>query len=119
MVRNGGSKSLKASPMLVQAVFVLSVIGAVSAFTMARNPATSRQFVRLWCSEDENLMDDAKFQTFDMSSKKQPDGFQQTDIKKMAEGQKSRVLAYIVLALVPVLFLVPFFLSRDFEPANF
>ena len=52
-------------------------------------------------------------------SKKQPDGFQQTDIKKMAEGQKSRVLAYIVLALVPVLFLVPFFLSRDFEPANF
>ena len=69
--------------------------------------------------DKDDLMSDDKFKTFDMTSRKQPEGYLQADIKKMADGQKSRVLAYIVLALVPVLFLVPFFLSRDFEPASY
>lgn len=64
----------------------------------------------------DDLMNESKFQTFDMESKTQPDGYLNQDIKSMAGEQKSRVLAYIGLALVPCLFLVPFFLSRDFTP---
>ena len=43
-------------------------------------------------------------------------GYLNTDIKKMGSEKKSRVLAYILLALLPCLFLVPFFMSRDFVP---
>jgi len=45
-----------------------------------------------------------------------PQGYLSSDLKSMGEGKQSRVLAYIALALVPCLFLVPFFLSRDFQP---
>ena len=65
---------------------------------------------------DTDLMKEAKFQTFDMESKRVPDGYLNQDIKNMAGEQKSRVLAYIGLALLPCLFLVPFLLSRDFTP---
>jgi hypothetical protein len=70
-------------------------------------------------TRSDDLMGDLKFKTFDMdgaSKGQQPDGYLNADMKNMAEGQKSRVLAYIGLALVPCLFLVPFFLSRDFTP---
>jgi hypothetical protein len=70
-------------------------------------------------THSDDLMGDSKFKTFDMdgtSKGQQPDGYLNADMKNMAEGQKSRVLAYIGLALVPCLFLVPFFLSRDFTP---
>jgi hypothetical protein len=66
--------------------------------------------------ERDDLMKEAKFQTFDMESKRVPDGYLNQDIKNMAGEQKSRVFAYIGLALLPCLFLVPFFLSRDFTP---
>jgi hypothetical protein len=33
-----------------------------------------------------------------------------------SHGKQTRVLLYIVLALLPCLFLVPFFMSRDFIP---
>ena len=65
---------------------------------------------------EDDLMGESKFKTFDMDSKRQPDGYLNQDIKKMAGEQKSRVLAYIGFALLPCLFLVPFFLSRDFTP---
>jgi len=45
-----------------------------------------------------------------------PQGYLNTDLNKMEDGKQARVLAYIGLALVPCLFLVPFFLSRDFVP---
>ena len=67
-------------------------------------------------SVEDDLMGESKFKTFDMESERVPDGYLNADIKKMAEGQKSRVMAYIGLALLPCLFLVPFFLSRDFSP---
>jgi len=44
------------------------------------------------------------------------EGYLNTDFKKVGQEKQSRVLAYIVLALVPCLFLVPFFMSRDFVP---
>lgn len=45
-----------------------------------------------------------------------PQGYLSSDMRSLGEGKQSRVLAYIALALVPCLFLVPFFLSRDFSP---
>lgn len=45
-----------------------------------------------------------------------PQGYLSSDMNKMEDGKQNRVLAYIGLALIPCLFLVPFFLSRDFVP---
>ena len=108
--------------MISRLFCLLSLTGVVSAYRIVELRPYRVKQARLLCAESDDkddLMSDDKFKTFDMTSKKQPEGYLQADIKKMADGQKSRVLAYIVLALVPVLFLVPFFLSRDFEPANY
>ena len=56
----------------------------------------------------------AKFIT--ASDASAPQGYLNSDMSKMGDGKQSRVAAYIALALVPCLFLVPFFLSRDFVP---
>ena len=64
------------------------------------------------CEEETEV--DSKFIT--ATEESAPEGYLNTDIKKMADGQKTRVFIYIGLALVPCLFLVPFFLSREFIP---
>lgn len=56
----------------------------------------------------------SKFMTASDSSS--PQGYLSSDMNKMEDGKQNRVLAYIGLALIPCLFLVPFFLSRDFVP---
>ena len=43
-------------------------------------------------------------------------GYMSSDLSSNEDGKQGRVLSYIVFALVPVLFLVPFFLSRGFDP---
>jgi len=107
--------------MILLIVVVLSVVSGLSAFQILPLRQVRASSFLIKCVEEgkkpPNLMDDDKFKTFDMTSKSKPEGYANPDFKKIAEEQKSRVLAYIVLALVPVLFLVPFFLSRDFEPA--
>ncbi|KAJ1432620.1 hypothetical protein B484DRAFT_26915 [Ochromonadaceae sp. CCMP2298] len=45
-----------------------------------------------------------------------PEGYLSSDFASIGDGKQMRVGLYIGLALVPVLFLVPFFLSRDFVP---
>lgn len=45
-----------------------------------------------------------------------PQGYMSSDLASNEDGKQGRVLGYILFALVPVLFLVPFFLSRGFEP---
>ena len=45
-----------------------------------------------------------------------PQGYLNADFSTIGDGKQLRVLVYIGLALVPVLFLVPFFMSRDFVP---
>ena len=45
-----------------------------------------------------------------------PQGYLNSDMRKMGEEKQSRVLAYILIALLPCLFLVPFFMNRDFVP---
>ena len=45
-----------------------------------------------------------------------PQGYASSDLDSLGEGKQLRVLAYIGLALIPCLFLVPFFLARDFVP---
>ena len=43
-------------------------------------------------------------------------GYMSSDLSSNEDGKQGRVFGYILFALVPVLFLVPFFLSRGFEP---
>lgn len=76
---------------------------------------------RLWQSSsdgdnEENVADKtpSKFITAPESSV--PQGYLSSDMSKMEDGKQNRVFAYIGLALIPCLFLVPFFLSRDFVP---
>jgi hypothetical protein len=45
-----------------------------------------------------------------------PQGYMSSDLSSNEDGKQGRVFGYILFALVPVLFLVPFFLSRGFEP---
>lgn len=47
-----------------------------------------------------------------------PEGFLSSDFRTVGDGKQIRVIAYIVLSLIPCLFLVPFFLSRDFVPPS-
>ena len=48
--------------------------------------------------------------------KAKPQGYMSSDLASNEDGKQGRVFGYILFALVPVLFLVPFFLSRGFEP---
>ena len=45
-----------------------------------------------------------------------PQGYMSSDLSSMEDGKKGRVLAYILIALLPCLGLVPFILNRDFVP---
>eukprot|EP01041_Mallomonas_annulata_P007383 gene7383-15074_t len=45
-----------------------------------------------------------------------PEGYLSTDLGSIGDGKQLRVLTYIALSLIPCLFLIPFFLSRDFVP---
>ncbi len=45
-------------------------------------------------------------------------GYLEPDMNKLSDDKQSRVLAYIALALAPCLLLIPFFMSRDFVPAD-
>jgi len=77
----------------------------------------------IMCKNNNEIEDDDKIEIeFDLINADQNNkngltqGYLNTDIKKMGTEKKSRVLAYILLALLPCLFLVPFFMSRDFVP---
>lgn len=54
--------------------------------------------------------------TFGSGLTEEPQGYRSDDISKLDTTKKTRVLLYLGLALVPVLFLVPFFMSRNFVP---
>ena len=73
----------------------------------------ARGCVSRWATEPEDKIPD-KFITASDSAR--PQGYLSSDLNKLEDGKQNRVLAYIGLALVPCLFLVPFFLSRDFVP---
>ena len=70
--------------------------------------------LRVYLHNDEDNLNNAEetYTTKNIS----PDGYLNTDFNSIADGKKTRVLVYIVLALLPCLLLVPFFLSRDFIP---
>ena len=46
------------------------------------------------------------------------EGYLNPDLSKMDEGKVSRVAAYILIALLPCLLLVPFYMSRSFQPPD-
>lgn len=44
------------------------------------------------------------------------EGYLNSDISSLSSTKQQRVFLYIALALLPCLFLVPFFMSREFVP---
>ena len=46
------------------------------------------------------------------------DGYISPDISSINQGKQLRVIIYIVLAVLPCLLLIPFFLTRDFSPID-
>ena len=46
------------------------------------------------------------------------EGYLNPDLSKMDDSKLSRVVVYILVALLPTLLLVPFYLSRNFVPAD-
>ena len=108
---------VKASEMLlgrVLALFaVLALLRTTLGFRAGTNFRRARGCVSRWAVEPEDKIPD-KFITASDSAR--PQGYLSSDLNKLEDGKQNRVLAYIGLALVPCLFLVPFFLSRDFVP---
>lgn len=47
-----------------------------------------------------------------------PEGYISSDLSSINQGKQVRVLIYIALAILPCLFLIPFFLNRDFIPID-
>ena len=47
---------------------------------------------------------------------KKAEGYLGSDLSTLDNDKQSRVLLYISIALLPCLFLIPFFMSRDFVP---
>ena len=47
---------------------------------------------------------------------KKAEGYLGSDLSTLGNDKQSRVLLYISIALLPCLFLIPFFMSRDFVP---
>lgn len=68
---------------------------------------------------DDERSEDNTVYKFDASAAEQsPEGYLNPDFNTVGDGKQLRVLIYIALALLPCLFLIPFFLSRDFVPAS-
>jgi hypothetical protein len=74
----------------------------------------TNQLTRTFAEENSTSDGPDKFTVAD--SNEAPQGYMSSDLSSMDDSKQKRVLAYIVLALAPVLLLVPFFLSRDFVP---
>ena len=112
-------------PLLLVAVCVSSVLSFQLASTLVagkqiRVKATMKRKVGLFkhfstsADSDPNRQEDMS--PFVASPDSKPEGYMSSDLTSMEDGKQFRVLAYILIALLPCLLLVPFFLSRDFVP---
>ena len=68
--------------------------------------------------EKDNTIYSIKTSPANSNSNSIPEGYIGTDLNSLGDGKQTRVLVYIILALLPCLLLVPFFLSRDFVPMD-
>lgn len=62
------------------------------------------------------ILPDTEGETLVAKPNAKPEGYMSSDLSSNEDGKQGRVLSYILFALVPVLVLVPFFLSRGFDP---
>lgn len=67
-------------------------------------------------NNNDNMYSNRVIATPTQADASKPQGYASSDLDSLGEGKQLRVLAYIGLALIPCLFLVPFFLARDFVP---
>lgn len=72
--------------------------------------------VRRRASKRDEVPIDKKLVVADPS--KPIEGYLNTDLAAMDDSKLSRVFAYILIALLPCLLLVPFYMSRSFVPAD-
>ncbi len=50
------------------------------------------------------------------SENQAPEGYLSSDFSSIGDSKQIRVFIYIAFSLIPCLFLIPFFMSRDFVP---
>jgi hypothetical protein len=62
------------------------------------------------------ILPDTEGETLVAKPNAKPEGYMSSDLSTNEDGKQGRVASYILFALVPVLVLVPFFLSRGFDP---
>ena len=74
--------------------------------------------VRSSSDESETSQDTQIDQNSDLVAKQGsiPQGYMSSSLSTMEDSKKGRVIAYIVIALLPCLGLIPFVMNRDFTP---
>ena len=74
--------------------------------------------VRSSSDESETSHDSQIDQNSDLVAKQGsiPQGYMSSSLSTMEDSKKGRVIAYIVIALLPCLGLIPFVMNRDFTP---
>ena len=76
----------------------------------------SKSQIFLQINEDSDSSNNAAKDEYMITKSSAPQGYLNPDFNKVGDGKQIRVLVYIVLALLPCLFLIPFFMTRDFVP---
>lgn len=81
-------------------------------FILSRTSTSTSNFTKLYIQPDI----EGETNPLVASPNTKPQGYMSSDLSSNEDGKQGRVFGYILFALVPVLFLVPFFLSRGFDP---
>ena len=99
-------------------LFLLFLAPRYQAFLPPRSRALA--FIRpARMSSPHSSSEMEKMEKLKVADPSQPvQGYLNPDLTKMDESKMSRVVVYILVALLPTLLLIPFYLSRNFVPAD-
>ena len=87
-------------------------------FNLIKSNYNNDNILQFMCKSDTNNHLENEIDMISQNNKeKEPiQGYLSSDLNSLGDNKQWRVLLYIVLALLPCLFLIPFFMSRDFVP---
>ena len=100
--------------LLVQLVNVVN--GYLCSISIVKFPSKKsliNSYTKLNNDNDNDIGNDDNMVNLDL---KKAEGYLGSDLSTLGNDKQSRVLLYISIALLPCLFLIPFFMSRDFVP---
>lgn len=111
------------SILLLNKVFGYTLHSAVSVKRIIHFSQSQRSVWTGLKANKKNSFEEAREQEYarkmQVADPSKPiEGYLNPDLNKMDEGKVSRVAAYILIALLPCLLLVPFYMSRSFQPPD-